>query len=143
MKANIIKYISPSLLFSFIVWLIFQADMDKDNLFMTIAHEIPYGDKIGHFLLFGILALLINKALNYRMIRRYNIRLYLGSVIVFVFAFCEECSQLAFETRKFDVVDMLFDLFGIGLLSSISCRRFVVKKLQSMTSHLSKRLRAG
>ena len=140
MKANIKKYLPTSVFFSFILWMITQADLDRSNIIMDVGHAIPWGDKIGHFILFGVLALLLNIALRFRQIRIQIREFHLGSVIVFAFAVAEEFSQLAFSSRTFDVIDMLFDLFGIGLMSSVSFRRFIVRKLQQLTSYLIKHL---
>jgi len=139
MKSNIIKYLSPALFFSFIIWMIFQADLDRDNLIMTIGQAVPFGDKIGHFLLFGTLALLINKALNFRIVRKWNLRFYFGSVIVLTFAICEEFTQLAFDNRTFDFVDMLFDVLGVIGLSSVGFRRRLRSYVQRVVKYFSVR----
>ena len=107
---------------------------------MDIGHAVPAGDKIGHFSLFGILALLLNITLRFRQINISTRRFHLGSIIVFAFAVIEEYSQLAFSTRTFDLVDMLFDLLGIGILSSVAFRRFLIRRLQKLTNNLIKNL---
>jgi hypothetical protein len=140
MKSKITQYLPPTLFFIFILWMIGQADLDQENLIMDIGHSVPFGDKIGHFLLFGILALLLNMALGFKQLSIASRRFHLGSILVLVFAICEEFTQLAFETRTFDIVDILFDLFGIGLLSSISFRRYIVEKFQSFSEYLSRNL---
>jgi len=137
---KIIKYLPTFSFFSFITWMVIQADMDKENIIMKVGHAIPWGDKIGHFILFGLLALLLNIALKFKQVRIYKRVFHLGSVIVFSFAVAEEFSQLAFSTRTFDVIDMLFDLFGIGVLSSVAFRKFLIKKLQELTRKLVKSL---
>ena len=103
---------------------------------MDIGNAIPWGDKIGHFTLFGMLALLLNMAIKFCQIKIHTRRFHLGSVIVFVFAIIEEFSQLAFSTRTFDLVDMLFDLLGVGILSSIAFRKFLIKGFQCVTDFL-------
>jgi len=142
MKSKIIAYFPPFLLFTFIIWMILQADMDKSNMIMDIGNNIPFGDKIGHFLLFGLLALLLNIALRFRLIRLSSRNFHLGSVLVFAFAVCEEFSQLAIDNRTFDFLDMLFDLLGVGILSSIGFRRYVVIQLKAMVNFLSDKLQA-
>lgn len=139
MKQNIKKYLPSLLFFSFIIWMISQADLDQSNVIMDMGHAVPWGDKIGHFSLFGIMALLLNVALHFRRINIKKRLFHLGSVIVFAFAVVEEFTQLAFSTRTFDLLDMLFDLLGIGILSSVAFRRFVVKKLDQFASYLTKR----
>lgn len=134
------KFTPTIAFFTFIIWMVVQADMDKSNLIMEIGRAVPWGDKIGHFILYGILALLLNIALGFRQIRIRIRRFHLGSVIVFAFAIIEEFTQLSFSTRTFELVDMLFDLLGIGILSSVAFRRFVIRKLRSFTDYLAKNL---
>lgn len=136
MKTKITKYLPATLFFSFIVWIIFQADLQRDNLIIKIGHAVPYGDKMGHILLFGILALLINKALNFRGVDTGSIKFYLGSIIVFCFAISEEFTQLAFEHRNFDYKDIIADLMGIVFFSSAVFRRW----LRLITLHISQRV---
>ncbi|MFY0601741.1 MAG: VanZ family protein [Cyclobacteriaceae bacterium] len=119
---NLTKYIPPFLFFTFICWMIFMADLNRENLIMTIGHKVPSGDKIGHFMLFGILAYFLNTALKFRQFKFKKQRFYLGSIIVLLFAICEEFSQLAFENRTFDWVDMVFDFWGVAALSSEKVR---------------------
>ncbi len=140
MKNQLKRYLPPVLFFVFIAWMIIHADMNHKNLIIKIGHSVPWGDKIGHFTLFGIMALLLNMTIRFRQVKLYTRQFHLGSVIVFAFAVIEEFSQLALSTRTFDLVDMAFDLFGIGILSSVAFRRFVVKNLQEFTDYLKKNL---
>lgn len=119
---KVLRIVPSILFFTFICWLISMADLNKENLIMTIGHKVPSGDKIGHFLLFGMLAYFLNCALKFKQFNYKNRRLYLGSVIVLLFAVCEEFSQLAFENRTFDWVDMVFDFWGVITLSSEKVR---------------------
>jgi len=107
---------------------------------MEIGRAVPLGDKIGHFSLFGIMALLLNMTIKFRQIKIYIRRFHLGSIIVFVFAVMEEFTQLALSTRTFDLIDMVFDLLGIGILSSVAFRKHVIKKLRAFTNYLDKNL---
>ena len=137
---KLIPYLPFISFLAFIVWMIVQENMNQENMISHAGHSVPHGDKIGHFLLFGLLALLLNIALRFKVVDLSFRRFHLGSILVFSLAILEEFSQLAFDTRTFDLFDMLFDLFGIGLLSSISFRKFFIKKLRSSVNHLSKRL---
>ncbi|MFT6868717.1 MAG: hypothetical protein ACJA08_003572 [Cyclobacteriaceae bacterium] len=49
-----------------------MADLNKENLIMTIGNKVPSGDKIGHFFLFGLLAFFLKSALNFRPIEFKN-----------------------------------------------------------------------
>jgi polysaccharide biosynthesis protein VpsQ len=112
-------YVPTLLLFTFIVLIIVLADLGKDNIFMQVAHSIKHGDKIAHFLLYGMLAYLLNRGLKFRTFNHGKVSIYLGSAIVLFFAIVEEFSQLAFDHRTFDWMDMLCDLVGIWICSAI------------------------
>ena len=139
MKNKLKKYLPTLLCFGFIVWMIVNADLEQKNLIIDIGESVPWGDKIGHFVLFGTLALLLNMALGFRQVNIRGRRFHWGSVLVFAFAALEEISQLAFPSRTFDLMDMLFDLLGIGVLSSVAFRRYLLKKLREFTTYLSQR----
>lgn len=114
-----------ALFFSFICWMIFMANLNRENLIMSIGHRVPSGDKIGHFMLFGLLALFLNSALKFRKVPVFKHKFYLGSMLVALFAIGEEFSQLFFENRTFDWVDLVFDFWGIHLLSSKVCFKYL------------------
>jgi uncharacterized membrane protein YhaH (DUF805 family) len=126
------KFIPFTLFFLFICWLIVLADLDKENPILYIGHKVPFGDKIGHFMLYGLLALLINIALKFKKIHYKNVSWLLGSSMVLIFAISEEFSQLAFESRTFDFVDMLFNVLGVLFLSSTLFRTTLKKQLLSV-----------
>ena len=109
------------LFFTFICYIIYSADTNNGFWLMKVAEKIKYGDKIGHLVLYGLLGMFLNIALRNRMI--HNTKLPLGSVIVLIFAIAEEFTQLAFETRTFDYIDMLCDVIGLGIISIIAQRQ--------------------
>ncbi len=115
------KYFSvkknPLILTAFIgallAFLIYKADVDE--MFWTTTLEIiPHYDKIGHFVLFGLFALFLNKGLNYHSLRIFG-KLSIRSAALIVLAFCtvEEYSQQMFESRTFDYRDLLSDVVGV------------------------------
>ncbi|MEQ9168048.1 MAG: VanZ family protein [Fulvivirga sp.] len=140
MNSKYTNYIPAIVFFAFIIGLIVQVDLNKKNLLIDIVHKIPFGDKLGHFILFGILALLVNMAMRFRKARLLGRHFHIGSVLVLLFAVVEEFSQLAFSSRTFDLVDMLFDLFGVGLLSSIGFREHFIKQLRNLTKGISEKM---
>ncbi len=101
--------------FSFLIWVIVAADSGAPNYFLQLAGSLPYGDKIGHVLLFGALALLLNYATKARQVALGPVRLYLGVVLTLGFALLEEGSQLLFPSRSFELLDILADLLGVTL----------------------------
>lgn len=95
-----------------------QANLDHENLLMKIGHSVPYGDKIGHFLLFGLLGLLLNIALRFHVLTTKPIKIHWSTAIVLVFAVIEEFTQLSNPHRTFDLVDIIFDGLGVWVMSS-------------------------
>ncbi len=104
----------------FLVWIIFSADIGRGSIFFELVRLIPYGDKVGHFILFGILTLLVNVGSSFKRFSLFHYRPYLGSLIVAVVVFLEECSQLYFPNRTFDFYDLLADCVGIVIFSGLT-----------------------
>ena len=107
---------------SFLGWIIFLADTARPSVFFEVVGRIPYGDKLGHLVLFGTLAWLLNRSLRYRTLSGRPLPLPLGTVLAFLFAAVEELTQLAFRSRNFDLTDLAADLAGITLFSLIQWR---------------------
>jgi len=82
----------------------------------------------------------LNAALRFKKVEILRRNFHLGSITIFSFAVVEEFTQLAFPTRTFEVADMLFDLLGIGLLSSVAFRKFLVAKMQHFAIRLKENL---
>jgi polysaccharide biosynthesis protein VpsQ len=96
---------------------------ETSNLFVFI-RALPYGDKIGHFVLMGIFSLLLNLALNARSVNFGRINFLLGSAVVLPIVTIEEFSQIFLQTRSFDWIDLLFDFAGILLFGELA--RFLI-----------------
>ena len=126
MKTMTIKQLFwPTLALSFltfICWIIIQADLGQSIALSKLIRHLPYGDKMGHFLLYGILAFLVNLALKNRKLTIFGHQVLLGSLLVLVFALLEECTQMALSTRDFELWDMFCDLVGIVLFSWLALR---------------------
>jgi VanZ family protein len=120
-----INYITKIVAFSFtlfIFWIIYIADTGGTIIFTKMIRFLPYLDKWGHFILFGILTLLINMAIQYKRVSIFNKTVYLGTVVVFVFAVIEELSQGLLATRSLEHLDLLADGLGILLFSYLASR---------------------
>lgn len=100
------------------------ADIRETQTVFAFIRKLPFGDKIGHFCLMGMFSFVVNLALNARTIRFWKLKYLLGSLIVLVVVFAEECSQIFISGRSFDAGDLLADAAGILLFGEAA--RFVV-----------------
>ena len=79
-----------------------------------VIHDIPMGDKIGHFLLFGVFNLaVIVTAGHFRPLTNPARTAALCSLGVMVAAALEEYSQRYLEARMFSLWDLAASLTGI------------------------------
>lgn len=109
MRIKILAFLYIALLIM-IVWL---ADHREYHHAFDLVRALSYGDKVGHFLLMGLLAFVVNLALKCKSWRIFDVRFLSGSVIVLIFVVIEELSQLFIRYRTFDWFDLLAD--GIGI----------------------------
>ena len=114
-KSNfkMLRILPALLLFSFIGWIIFQANIGSKNIFFDLVHLIPYGDKLGHFILYGTLSILTTIAFNYKCCLIMSYRVPIGAILVLVIAIVEEVSQIFLSNRTFDMIDISADIAGI------------------------------
>lgn len=103
----------------FVLWIIFSADLGLKNIFFDLTNAVPYGDKLGHFFLFGILTLTVNIALKYKRTKFWK-KLPLGTLLVSIFVVIEELSQAFFPNRTLDITDLIADALGILVFTYIS-----------------------
>lgn len=82
-------------------------------------NSIPFGDKCGHLLIIGCLTFLLNYALAGRKLNIGRFRVLLGCTIVAVAMTVEECSQIWFPARTFDLIDLSANYLGIALAGFI------------------------
>ena len=96
---------------AFLVVIVVLVDSGRLPGFLGMVHAIPGGDKLGHCLLMGTLAFLVNASLG-----GARVGIFLkGSLIVAVVVTLEEFSQLAIPQRTFSLWDLAFDYIGIVL----------------------------
>jgi len=116
------RYVPSALFFGFICFIIVLADTDHKLQVMKYFEKVPYADKAGHFLLFGVLAGLLNFSLGFRRMTIASRPINLAAVLVLSFALLEEFSQLAFESRSFDLLDIVSDFLGVWVFIAISSK---------------------
>ncbi|WDE05106.1 VanZ family protein [Thalassomonas viridans] len=117
--------IVPALLcFVFICWNILEANSAGNNIFFELVRSLPYGDKLGHLVLYGTLSLLTIIAFNHRCVQVKGYPLPLGALVVLALALAEELSQLFLSNRTFDMADISADIAGIVIFTLLlnKCR---------------------
>jgi VanZ family protein len=102
----------------FILLIIVLANAGILSHYLILLHKFPFGDKLGHFLLYGILALLINLSLfrSRPLQDRRWIAVRLGLILALLIGL-EEFSQQFFSKRSFDLVDLAFSYLGVASFS--------------------------
>jgi glycopeptide antibiotics resistance protein len=120
-RFSIMKYLT--ILFTlFIILIIILADLGKLGILGWL-NQIPYGDKAGHFILYGILTLLLDLTLTRalpplsRKLTVLRIALSLSLLIGL-----EEYSQRFFAKRTFDLVDLTFSYLGVIFFSWVALK---------------------
>ena len=97
----------------FIVLIILLADTGNLGILAQI-NSFRYGDKVGHFMLYGILALLINLTLFRGRPPRSRKWIAISSgLILAVLIGLEEVSQQYFSNRTFSVADLAASYLGV------------------------------
>jgi len=119
MKKINLRILLPLGFFIFIGFIIYLADTADHNFAFRLIGHIPYGDKVMHGLLYGIMALLLSYGLKFKAYKFLGFNMQLGAIIVLVFATIEEISQYWIPSRTFDLGDLLADFVGVVLFSLI------------------------
>ena len=101
----------------FILLIIILADHGKLGIFGVI-NQIPYGDKAGHFILYGMLTLLLDLTLIRSVPNRSPklLVILMGLCLVLIIGL-EEYSQQFFAKRTYDLVDLTFSYLGVLFFS--------------------------
>jgi VanZ family protein len=94
-------------------------------------YDFPYGDKVGHFFLFGLFSLVVNlsvfesrsvSAAQSMLKPDYKRSAIITSLIIAVFVGLEELSQLWFPSRTSNAFDLLASYLGIAFFTWLSLR---------------------
>ena len=100
----------------FLLWLIWLADTGHGQFLFHLASRLPAGDKVGHLILFGIPSFLLNLILQARTTRLFGRSVLNGTAVLLALTTLEECSQLFFKSRTFDLWDLAAGALGIWLM---------------------------
>ena len=106
----------------FIALIIILADAGKLGV-LGFINQIPYGDKAGHFLLFGILTLLLDLTFIRSLPNRDPklVALLVGLILALLIG-AEEYSQQFFNSRTFSLLDLAFSYLGLIFFSWVALR---------------------
>ena len=113
----------------FILTIILLADLGKLG-FLYSLYDFPYGDKVGHFILYGILTLLIDLTLLPSSARkssstiissRRRVAVRVGLFLAVAIT-VEEFSQQYFSNRTFDLIDLGASVLGVMFFSWLALK---------------------
>ncbi len=107
----------------FIILIVVLADMGRLGILNQI-NRIPYADKVGHFILYGILALLIDLTL-FRSLppEQSPMRIaVISGLILALLVGLEELSQRNFPTRTFSLADLSASYLGLIFFSWLAVK---------------------
>jgi VanZ family protein len=91
--------------------------------FCKTALSIPWGDKAGHFILFGLLSFLLNESALTLLPKRNPARLVLTvSLLLATLIGLEEWSQSLFPARTMSITDLLASYTGVTLFALLAYR---------------------
>ena len=114
------KYFSAIFLV-FIITIIILADNGSLPHSIRAIYDFPNGDKLGHFVLFGLLDFFITRAFfsSYPSKPRGWAALSIGLILA-AFIGIEEWSQQFFSNRTSDVVDLLASYAGVTIFAFLA-----------------------
>jgi len=116
------------LFFLFICFVIVSADTSRMPAWMYLIYHFPNGDKVGHFVLYGIMAFLMNISFPKWTYRLGSLTLPGGGLLFAVFSILEEISQSFFASRSSSLLDVACSLMGVLVFSVLST--FFIKRFQ-------------
>lgn len=107
----------------FILLIVVLADAGMLAQHVGFVYQFPWGDKAGHFILYGILALLLALALFRTFPDQSPKRLAVkcGLVLALLIGL-EEFSQQFFANRTFDLIDLTFGYLGVVFFSWVALK---------------------
>jgi VanZ family protein len=105
---HFIKYWLPAILWYSVIFTISSIPNLQANQKL-----FPFSDKIGHFLEYFILGLLLKRALtnsNYNFLKEKAI--HLSIFLATIYAVSDEIHQIFVPQRKFEILDIVVDIIG-------------------------------
>lgn len=100
------------LVFAFLLYILWAADSGHFPGLVASLYAFPYGDKVGHFGLYGLIALFLALAFP-RVCHGKRFRIPIIIVAFLIFSVAEEWSQSFFYRRTPDLIDAVCSCTGI------------------------------
>jgi hypothetical protein len=121
---QLMKLKTLTILFAFLILaIIILADAGSLG-FLAFIYDFPYGDKAGHFILYGILSFLINLTFLRSLPNRPSKLVAITVSLLLALAIgIEEWSQNFFPMRTADWIDLLFSYFGVTVGAWLAYRK--------------------
>ena len=113
-----------TILFSLLIILIIVlADRGALPSVLQFWNDLPFGDKAGHFILYGILTLLIDLTLirSFRFQSRKRVAVISGLILAVLIGL-EEFSQRYFSSRTSSLTDLSASYLGVIFFSWLALR---------------------
>jgi VanZ family protein len=104
----------------FLVVIIILADSGQEIFFFSTLAKIPWGDKIGHFFLMGVMAYLLTWVTHAERLTIHGKSVLKGPFWLAVIVTLEEISQIWIANRGFSLLDLGFDYLGIIAFSYLA-----------------------
>jgi VanZ family protein len=105
-----------------ILLLIASADAGRMPVIIQRMHDFPNGDRVGHVVLYGILAFLLTRAFPRRFLLG-RLPIPITFIVLVVFTTAEEWSQACFAARTADAIDLVCSYVGLAIGSWAASRR--------------------
>lgn len=103
--------------------LVIAANTNHLPSFLYRIQRFPYGDKVGHFVLFGILSFLLSRSALYLFPNRNPSRLLLAiNLLLSLLIGLEEWSQSLFPTRTMSGEDLVASYLGVIVFGVLAYR---------------------
>ena len=100
-----------------LVVIILAADLGLAQEFFATVNRVPGGDTTGHFVLLGLLSLLVN--LGFSSTRLGRLPLHKASLLLAAIITVEEFTQILLANRTFSLTDLSANYLGIWLLGEL------------------------
>jgi VanZ family protein len=108
------KYFSV-LFLVFIVAVVILADYGSLPHSIRVLYDFPNGDKVGHFILFGLLNFFLIRAFLASIPNRSRSQVVVSTSLILILCITlEEWSQQYFSPRTFDLLDLLASYIGLA-----------------------------